>query len=86
MANTVAMHLQELKESSRKSWADLQADCGVSRTMLWDVAQGWKYPGPDTAPGLIALGVSLEDQLRFYESRAAARAEREARRLEKVAS
>ena len=54
--------------------------------MLWDVAQGWKYPGPDTAPGLIALGVSLEDQLRFYESRAAARAEREARRLEKVAS
>jgi hypothetical protein len=76
------MHLQQLKDSSGKSWADLQEDCGVNRTMLWDVAQGWKYPGADTAPGLIKLGVSLDDQAKFYESRAAARAERAARKAE----
>lgn len=80
------MHLQQIKDSSGKSWADLQAECGVNRTLLCDIGQGWKYPGAVTAPGLVKLGVSLDDQAKFYESRAAARAEREAKRLERVAA
>lgn len=74
------MHLQQIKDASGKSWAQLQEACGVNRSMLWDVAQGWKWPGADTAPGLIKLGVSLDDQAEFFASRATARAARDTER------
>lgn len=79
------MHLQQLKSATGKSWGTLAKDSGVVRSMLFDVSLGWKYPGPETALGLQKLGVSLDDQAKFYLSRAAARAERLQQRAEAVA-
>jgi hypothetical protein len=76
MENILTMNLQQIKTATGKSWAELSADSGVVRSMLFDVGQGWKWPGPETALGIQKLGVSLDDQAKFYSSRAEARAER----------
>ena len=75
MENMMSMNLQQIKSATGKSWAELSEESGVVRSMLFDVGQGWKWPGPETALGLQKIGVSLDDQAKFYKSRAEARAE-----------
>lgn len=62
------MHLLELKETSRKTWAELSAACGVPRSNLCLIARGRRGFGSDTGARLRMIGVDLNAQIELLVS------------------